>query len=106
MTKDRLAGKKNNNNNNNNNNNALGAVADAWHGRGALEPPSDAVIDTLGLSPAGIDPHEPVALMPLEVRSACRQAELVAVLSDYHRSHCRFRRRVWSRGTFAGGQCR
>jgi len=46
-------------------------IAHLGHGSLALEASAHAVVDTLWLSPAGVDAHEAVRLVAVEVRSAC-----------------------------------
>jgi hypothetical protein len=41
-----------------------------WHDHLTLEPSSDAIIDTLWLSPTGIDTHVGVTLMSVEALRA------------------------------------
>lgn len=41
------------------------------HGKVTLEPSPHAIVDTLGLAPAGVDAHEPVTLVPGEALRAC-----------------------------------
>lgn len=48
----------------------VGAVADAGHGLAAAEATADAVVDTLGLSPAGVEALEAVGLVAVEARRA------------------------------------
>lgn len=47
-----------------------------WHGSLALEASPDSVVDTLGLSPAGVHAHEPVTLVTAEARGV--------LLDDWH----------------------
>jgi hypothetical protein len=49
---------------------AEGAQTYRWHNHLALEASSDTVVDTLGLSPAGIDAHVGVTLMSVEALRA------------------------------------
>jgi hypothetical protein len=46
------------------------------HSQVALEPPPDAVIDTLGLAPCRVQALEPVALMAHEALRACKSTYL------------------------------
>lgn len=48
----------------------VGAVSDLGHGDAAAETTTDAVVDTLGLAPAGADTLEAVALVADEARRA------------------------------------
>lgn len=51
-----------------------------WHGSLALEASPDSVVDTLGLSPAGVHAHEPVTLVTAEARGV--------LLDDWHMLLC------------------
>jgi hypothetical protein len=50
----------------------VGAISDLGHGSLSLEPSADAIVDTLWLSPAGINSHEAIALMAVEPLPVCR----------------------------------
>ncbi len=50
----------------------VGTVADAGHGLGTAETTTDAVVDTLGLSPAGAEALEAIGLVAGEARHAWR----------------------------------
>lgn len=47
----------------------VASVADRWHGDVALEPSSDTVVNTLGLSPAGRNAFEAIRLESVEAGS-------------------------------------
>lgn len=49
------------------------------HGRLSLEASPHAVVDTLGLPPAGVDTLEAVTLVALEARSACSITKLDSI---------------------------
>lgn len=57
-------------------------VSHLGHGSLSLETSADAVIDTLGLSPAGVDTHEAVRLVAVEARGAYKSRK-VPVSDDY-----------------------
>jgi len=59
---------------------AVVTISDLWHGSLALEASSDSVVDTLGLSPAGVHAHEPVTLVTAEARGV--------LLNDWHMLLC------------------
>lgn len=50
----------------------VGTVTDLGHGGLALEATAHGIVDTLGLSPAGVDALEAVRLVAVEAPSACR----------------------------------
>lgn len=49
----------------------VGTVTDLGHGGLALEATAHGIVNTLGLSPAGVYAHEAVRLVAVEARSAC-----------------------------------
>lgn len=55
-------------------------VSHLWHDSLTLEASADTVVDTLGLAPALTDAHEAVTLVTLEVRGACNEKTLSAML--------------------------
>lgn len=64
----------------------VGSVTDLGHDGLALEATAHGIVDTLGLSPAGVYAHEAVRLVALELRSACKSItvsdELLVSLSS------------------------
>lgn len=51
-----------------------------WHGSLTLEPSSDSVINTLGLSPAGVDAFKSITLVAVEAFRACDLSLSVKIL--------------------------
>jgi hypothetical protein len=49
----------------------VGSVTDLGHDGLSLEATAHGIINTLGLSPAGVHAHEAVRLVAVEARSAC-----------------------------------
>lgn len=50
----------------------VGTVTDLGHDGLALEATAHGIVNTLGLSPAGVYAHEAVRLVAVEARSACK----------------------------------
>lgn len=72
----------------------VGSVTDLGHDGLSLEATAHGIVNTLGLSPAGVYAHEAVRLVAGEARSACKSITVSGGLPDFllRRSYLSWRR--------------